>query len=125
MANEEALIGRDDIERFKIYIEISKYAITIAIALAAIVGVIAKQKAMPNGLTVGLLAFGIFVNIVFFLICHRLVSDAAAAITKPMPAGGVADRLATINGTIYSRFVAGFVFMLVYWSITILAAALS
>lgn len=125
MATEAALIGRDDIERFKVYIEIAKYAIAIVIALAAVVGVIIKQKAEVSGLSVGMMSVGIVVNIGFFLVCHRLVSDAASAILKPMPANGVQDTLAAINDGVYSLFVIAFVGSLAYWSLTILGAVLT
>lgn len=115
------LPGRDDIERFKVYIEIAKYAITIVLALSTVAGVIAKQATVPEAWHFAVLGAGTLLDVLLFFICHRLVSEALQCITNETPQTGVAGQLASINRSSYSLFVIVFALTMLYWSGVILA----
>lgn len=126
--SQDNLASRDEVERFKPYIEIAKYAISVSIALAAVCGFLLRFSANAGSLPwISVLAFalGILFNVVLFLVCHRLVSEATAAITHEMNQLDRNNRLKEINNGPYSFFVICFVGNLIYWSIAILVIALS
>jgi hypothetical protein len=120
-----ALIGRDDIERMKVYVEIVKYVIVIVIALATVCGTLLKTSESPSALQIWFFAIGIVANLTIFFVGHRLTSEALRAITVGFVEGGVAEGLAEINRTTYSLFVLLFLLSLLYWSVAILLIALN
>lgn len=115
------LPGRDDVERFKVYIEIAKYAITIVLALSTVAGVIAKQTSPAEPWHFVVLGFGTLLDVIFFFIGHRLVSESLRCITTEAPAAGVVGQLSQINDSPYSLFVIFFAGTMIYWSLAILA----
>jgi hypothetical protein len=120
--SNEALATRDEIERFKSYIEIAKYAISICIALAAVCGVIVRLGASAGGVPLWstiLFWLGIIFNIGVFLVSHRLVSEAAKGITHKLTTSNRENLLAEINDRTYSVFVIAFIGNLIYWSVSI------
>ncbi|MEJ1157476.1 hypothetical protein [Prosthecomicrobium sp. N25] len=117
---DRTLASRDEVERFKVYIEIAKYAISIVIALAAVCGVILKNLAGATSRW-GLFFFvvGIVVNVVLYIVAHRLVSEATEAITHEATTEQRDAKLAGINRSTYSLFVIIFISSLIYWSVAI------
>lgn len=116
------LATRDEVERFKAYIEMAKYAISICIALAALSGLFAKAgapKAVMPSWVVLVFWSGIFLNIAVFLISHRLVSEATMGITHKLTEQDREDLLEKINRGSYSLFVIVFIANLIFWSIAI------
>jgi len=115
------LPGRDDVERFKVYVEIAKYAITVTLAISTIAGIIAKQATPPETWHFVVLGLGTLLDVVFFFACHRLVSEALHCITTETPSTGVAHQLVLINSAPYSLFVTLFAVAMIYWSAVIFA----
>jgi hypothetical protein len=120
--SDGVLAGKDEIERFKSYIEIAKYAISICIALAAVCGVVLRIGSSAGSVSnwsIGLFGFGVFLNVVVFLASHRLVSEATKGITHKLVPKARDDLLAEINDRTYSFFVIAFIGNLIYWSVAI------
>ena len=126
--SDKQLATRDEIERFKPFVEIVKYAISISIALAAVCGVIIRlsYNGLPQSDSPTLLfALGVGLNVIFFLVCHRVASEAMRGMTHQLTVTDRENALSNINSSSYSRFVICFVFLLMYWSIAIGWSSLS
>jgi hypothetical protein len=120
--SDPVLANKDEIERFKSYIEIAKYAISICIALAAVCGVVIRIGVSAGGVShwsAWLFGLGIIFNVAVFLASHRLVSEAAKGITHKLSTKNRDDLLAQINDRTYSFFVITFIGNLIYWSVAI------
>lgn len=123
MSEKSRFADKDAIERFKPYIEIVKYAISVVIALAAVCGLMLRIGAPGQGsvgaIPLAMFVFGILLNISLFFVCHRVVAEATSAITHEMGVDERAGKLASINDRSYSVFAILFLFSLAYWSVAI------
>lgn len=117
---------REEIETFKIYIEIAKYAITIVIALAAVCGallkVIGTQASTQS--QVWLFVIGIVLNTALFLVAHRMVSGVLDALTRQSTVIERARLIRSMNDRVYSLFVSTFGLTVLYWSVAMIAVVL-
>ena len=125
--SEEEFAAGCEIDRFKPYIEIAKYAISSNIALAAVCGILIRVGVQENGIKfwpVFIFVIGIFLNVVLFMFCHRVVSAATAGITHKMSKKKRNNKLSEINSGCYSAFAILFIFSLMYWSFAIAIVAI-
>ncbi len=109
--------NKDEIELYKPFMEIAKYAVAVVSAFAAFSAAILKTGNVDLGIELKiLLAICLTFNITVFLLSHRVFSEASALVTTRQSVGSRESGLENLKSRSYSLFVTVYFLSLVAWT---------
>jgi hypothetical protein len=111
--------SRDEIERYKPFMETAKYVVSVISAFAAISAAILKNSVGVSECFKYLFCFCLCVNVATIVIGHRVSSEASALITTKQTQFLRDKNLDDLKSKSYSLFAIFYLFSLLIWTILI------